>query len=108
MTIVRSLLIIASVPLTTVAAASPPIQSMAVEVGDLDLESDKGRRILALRIGRAAKAMCKSDAVERMPQNIRDERKCVRDARASARSAAMTLNAASDPMPDRTRTHHNP
>lgn len=62
-------------------------QSLAVKTGDLDLASEKGQKILALRIHRAAKTMCKSEAVDQLPQNKRAERQCVENAKSSALAA---------------------
>lgn len=88
-----------AVPAVTTAAPVP--QSIAVEAGDLDFGSDKGQRILALRIQRAARAMCKAQALEHLPQNIRRERRCIRETQTNADAAVKTLTAASDPTPDR-------
>lgn len=84
----------------SVAAAAVP-QSIKVETGDLDLGSIKGRRILTTRIQRAARTMCKSQALESLPHNIRHEHSCIRQAQASAEAAAKTLTAASDPISGR-------
>jgi UrcA family protein len=69
-------------------------QSITIEAGDLDLGSSKGQRVLAMRIHRAARAMCKSEAVASLPRNIRKERECIRQAKASAEAAVKTLTAA--------------
>ncbi|WP_156437629.1 MULTISPECIES: UrcA family protein [unclassified Sphingomonas] len=75
------------------AAASVP-QSITVKVGTLDLGSDKGQRILAMRIQRAAIALCRSQVVPSLPSNFRQERECIREAKASAEAAVKTLTAA--------------
>lgn len=84
-----------------VALAAPAPQRIAVEAGDLDLASPEGQRILAQRIGRAARALCKTGAVESLPRNIRSERGCIREARASAEAATKTLMAARDRATDK-------
>jgi UrcA family protein len=71
-----------------------------VEAGDLDLGSDQGQRILALRIQRAARALCKPQAVASLPRSIRSERSCIRAARASAAAAVKAMTAAGDPPSD--------
>ncbi|GAB4480139.1 MAG: hypothetical protein OHK0018_11570 [Erythrobacter tepidarius] len=77
------------------AVAAPPApQSIAVTIGDLDLATDKGQRILALRIQRAARAMCKAEALDRLPHTMRSARACIRESRARAEAAAEILNAA--------------
>jgi UrcA family protein len=76
------------------AAAAPVPQSIKVEVGNLDLGSDGGQRTLAMRIQRAAIALCKSQVVASLPRNIRKERECIRHAKASAEAAVQTLTAA--------------
>jgi UrcA family protein len=75
-------------------AAAPVPQSIKVEVGNLDLGSDEGQRILAMRIQRAAIALCKSQVVASLPRNIRKERECIREAKASAEASVQTLTAA--------------
>ncbi len=75
------------------AAAAPVPQSIKVEVGNLDLGSDEGQRILAMRIQRAATALCKSQVVASLPRNIRKERECIRQAIASTEAAVKTLTA---------------
>jgi UrcA family protein len=97
MTVIHALLAFATLTVPTVATAASGSQSVAIDVGDLNLASDKGQRILALRIQRAARAICKTHAMETMPQNIRNERKCIREAQSSAESAVLTLNASGDP-----------
>lgn len=97
----HALLGFATLAVPAVTTAAPVPQSIAVEAGDLDFGSDKGQRILALRIQRAARAMCKSQALESLPRNIRSERRCIREAQASAEAAVRNLTAASDPTPGR-------
>ena len=90
------LLAIAAVAVSTTATAAPapaPL-SIAVEVGDLDLASGKGQRILALRLQRAASALCKTEAVASLPRNLRGERACIRAARAGGKAIAKAPIAA--------------
>lgn len=94
---IHALLAVATMAASAIAAAAPVPQSMTIESGDLDLGSDKGQRILAMRIQRAARTMCKSQALESLPRNIRRERGCIRQAQASAEAAVKTLTAAGDP-----------
>lgn len=94
MTRIQALLAITALTIATAAAAAPVPLRTAVEVGDLDLGSDKGKRILALRIHRAASALCKAQALESLPRNVRNERACIREAQASAEAAVKTLTAA--------------
>lgn len=91
---IHALLAVVVIVASATAAAAPIPQSITVESGDLDLSSNKGQSILAMRIQRAARAMCKSQAVESLPQNIRHERECTRQAQASAEAAVKTLTAA--------------
>lgn len=97
MKLIHALLAVATMAASATATATPVPQSIPVETGDLDLGSDKGQRILALRIQRAARTMCKSQALESLPHNIRRERGCIRQAQASAEAAVKTLTAAGDP-----------
>lgn len=90
---IHALLAIVSMAASAAAAAAPVPQSIKVEAGDLDLSSNKGQRILAMRIQRAAKAMCQSQAVASLPHNIRHERECIRQAEASAEAGVKTLTA---------------
>jgi UrcA family protein len=101
MTLIQSLLALATLTVPALAAAGPVEQSMVVEVGDLDLNSDKDQPVIALRIQRAAKAMCKSGVLESLPQNMRQERRCIRQAGSSAEVAVQTRKGASDPAPQR-------
>ena len=96
MTRIQALLAITALTIATAAAAAPVPQSIAVEAADLDLGSDKGQRILAIRIHRAASALCKAQALESLPRNVRNERACIREAQASAEAAVKTLTAARD------------
>ena len=97
----HALLAVAAMAASAAAAAAPVPQSIAVEAGDLDLGSNKGQRILATRIHRAARTMCKSQALESLPHNIRRERECIRQAQASAEAAVKTQTAAGDPTSGR-------
>ena len=83
-----------AVSATATAAPAPTPLAIAVEAGDLDLGSDKGQRILALRLQRAASALCKTEAVASLPRNLRSERACIREARAGAQAIAKTRTAA--------------
>lgn len=98
---IYALLAVAAIAGSATAAAAPVPQSITVESGDLDLGSDKGQRILAMRIQRAARTMCKSQALESLPHNIRRERGCIRKAQASVEAAVKTLTAAGDPASGR-------
>lgn len=75
--------IIAAVALTASVAANAQ-QSANVAVGDLDLATAKGQRVLALRVDRAARALCASEAVSQSPQMIRTERACRADIKQQA------------------------
>lgn len=88
-----ALLAATSLVASATAAAAPIPQSITVEVGNLDLGSDKGQRILAMRIQRAAIALCESQVVASLPRNIRQERECIRQAKAGAEAAVKTLTA---------------
>jgi len=101
MPVTHALLALATLTVPAVATAAPGQQSAAVEVGDLALESPKGQRLLALRIQRAARTICKTHALESLPHNIRSERKCIREAQASALLAIRSLKAADGTAPDR-------
>jgi UrcA family protein len=95
MSAIHALLIFATLTAPAVASAATPVpQSMAIGAGDLDLSSDKGQRILAQRIQRAAKAMCKAEALENLPRHIRATRKCIREAQAGTKAAVKTLTDA--------------
>lgn len=93
MSVTRALMALAALALPAVALAAAPSaqQTAAVAVDDLDLGTDKGQRILALRIHRAARSMCKAEVVDRLPQAIRSERQCVRQARSAAAVAVKAL-----------------
>ena len=98
---IQDLLVALCMVASAAEAAAPVPQNIKVETGDLDLGSDKGQRILAMRIQRAAKALCKSQAVASLPHNIRDERACIRQAQASTAAAVAALTAAAGRAPDR-------
>jgi UrcA family protein len=78
--------------LATAEPARP--QHLSVAVDDLDLASDKGQRILAMRIQRAARTLCAAEVLASHPGTIRSMRRCVQDARASAAAAVETLTVA--------------
>lgn len=102
MTRIQALLAITALTIATAAAAAPVPLSTAVEAADLDLGTNKGQRVLALRIHRAASALCKAQALESLPRNVRNERACIRDAQASAEAAVKSLTAARDQATSRT------
>ena len=60
----------------TVSVAGNAQKSIGVDIGDLDLATAKGQRVMALRIDRAARTLCASEAVSQSPQMIRAERAC--------------------------------
>ena len=91
---IHALIAVAIIAASGSVAAAPIPQSITVEAGDLDLGTSKGQHILAMRIQRAAVAMCKSQAVASLPHNLRQERECIRQAQASAETAVKTLTAA--------------
>ena len=80
--------------LATAEPARP--QHMPVAVGDLDLASAEGKRILAMRIQRASRALCAPDGLASQPATIRSARRCVAQARSSAAAAVETLTAAAE------------
>lgn len=99
---VRPLLALALLAAPALAAAEPARpQHVPVAVGDLDLASDKGQRILAMRIQRAARAMCAAEGLSSHPGNIRSARRCIVEARASAAAAVETLTAAAEDRQER-------
>ena len=98
---INALLAAAAMAVSSTAAAAPAPLTIAVEAGDLDLGSNKGKRTLAMRIQRAARTMCKSQVLESMPHNIRRERGCIRQAQASAEAAVTSLIAAREQAADR-------
>lgn len=98
---IHALLAVATMATSASVAAAPVSQSITVQTGGLDLGSNKGKRILAARIQRAARTMCKSQALESLPHNIRRERGCIRQAQASADAAVKTLSAEGDPTSGR-------
>lgn len=82
--------------MTVPAVAAPAAHSTAIETADLDLASQLGQKVLALRIHRAARAMCAADAAGSLPQTMRAERRCMRDAASNAMAAVRILSAARD------------
>lgn len=94
---IHALLAVVSMVAPATAAGAPVPQSTKVETGDLDLGSSEGQSILVMRIQRAARAMCKGQAVESLPRNIRHERACIRQAQASAEAAVKILTGADAP-----------
>jgi UrcA family protein len=101
MTVLRALILAAALLVPTTIAAAPAQRSVAVQTSDLDLATDKGQRVLALRIARAARVMCAAEAVSRLPRTMRSEQQCVRRAQASTAAAVAALTAAADPSSDR-------
>jgi UrcA family protein len=101
MTVLRALIFAAALMVPAVTAAAPAQHSVAVEISDLDLASDKGQRVLALRIKRAARTMCEAQAVQSLPRTFRSERECIREAQASTAAAVAAVTAAADPSSDR-------
>lgn len=98
---VRAFITAAAAAAASVTAAAPASQSVRVEAGDLDLLSDKGQRILALRIQRAARSLCETEAVDRLPRNMRAKRRCIKAAQDSANASAKALIAARGPRSSR-------
>jgi UrcA family protein len=101
MKVLRALIVTAALMVPLVASAAPAQRSVAVEISDLDLASDKGQRVLALRIARAARAMCAAEAVQNLPRTMRSERECMREAQASTTAAVAAMTAAADPSSGR-------
>lgn len=85
--------IIAAVVLTA-SVATHAQQSINVGVGDLDLATAKGQQAMALRIDRAARILCASEAVSQSPQMMRAERAC----RAAAKLQAISSVASRTSM----------
>jgi UrcA family protein len=101
MTVLRALIVASALMVPAVTASAPAQRSVAVEISDLDLASDKGQRVLALRIARAARAMCEAKAVQSLPRTMRSEQECVREAQASAAAAVAAVTTAADPSSGR-------
>ncbi|MBL0924681.1 MAG: UrcA family protein [Sphingomonadaceae bacterium] len=81
--------IIAAVALAgSVAAHAQP--SIGVDIGDLDLATAKGQKVMAMRIDRAARTLCASEAVSQSPAMIRAERACRAAAKEQALAAVAT------------------
>jgi UrcA family protein len=89
-----------TVPAVAAPAPAPAVHSTAVETADLDLAAQDGQKVLALRIHRAAQVLCAADAAGSLPQTMRGERRCMRDAASSAMAmaAAKTRLASDEPM----------
>lgn len=83
-----ALLALAALMIPDLAAAGLRQQQVAVEIGDLDLATARGQKMLALRVHRAARALCAAEAVETLPQTIRARRECTRQAQAAAMAVA--------------------
>lgn len=75
-------------------AAAAGTEAVPVPTGDLDLASDKGQALLALRIHRAARAVCAVAGPQGLPSRLRSERRCIRKTRADALVAARDLTRA--------------
>lgn len=97
-------LALASTPVAAFAASGQ--QSMIVKTDDLNLASEEGRKTLSLRIHRAARALCEGAVLEELPQTIRMERKCIKDARSNALAAAETKYVATRRASDRAHEVH--
>lgn len=80
--------------LTLPLAAAYGTEAVPVRTGDLDLASDKGQALLALRINRAARAVCAAAAPQGLPSRLRSERRCIRKTQADALVAARDLTSA--------------
>lgn len=91
MKLIHILLAVVTIAASAPAVAAPIPQHIAVKADDLDLGSTEGQRILKMRIQRAASVVCRSEAVESLPRNIRRERGCIREAQARAEAAMRTL-----------------
>lgn len=98
---------------TNVPAAAIPVsvaisgqgqQNMPVKTGDLNLASEEGQKTLALRIHRAARTMCASEAVDQLLQNIRAERQCIKEATSRALASVTTNKQKGGPV--RSRPFH--
>lgn len=87
MKIILAALVSATLVVPAAVHAAPDQRGIAVEIGDLDLDSDKGQHILAMRLHRAARAMCEIPALESLPQSQRKQRQCIRDALTRALAA---------------------
>lgn len=59
-------------------------QSTSVAIHDLNLATNRGQKILALRIDRAARRLCASEVLSQSPNVQRAERACIASAKASA------------------------
>ena len=79
--------IITAFAIATLAGPAIAQQGISIKTTDLNLASEYGQKVLALRIHRAAKALCESEAVDRLPEMRRAERQCIKDAKASAIAA---------------------
>jgi UrcA family protein len=79
--------IITAFAIASLAVPAVAQQSLSVKTGDLNLASEQGQKVLALRIHRAAAALCASDVVDRLPEMQRAERRCIEDAKATAVAA---------------------
>jgi UrcA family protein len=101
MNVIRALAALSLLSAPALVTAAPPAQTTVVDFGDLDLASDKGQRVLALRIRRAAAAMCEAEALGSLPQSIRSERACIREAQSGAAAAARIAAAAAEPAENR-------
>lgn len=83
-----------TIPVTAIAAPQP--RSVTITLGDLDPESAADQSILALRIQRAARAVCRAEVLGSLPRTIRAERQCLREALARAEADAKARMAAQD------------
>jgi UrcA family protein len=76
--------IAAAIALTTSASVIAAPAGLSVQTADLNLATDSGQKTLALRIDRAARELCTSEAVRQSPEMIRAERQCIKAAKQSA------------------------
>jgi UrcA family protein len=79
--------VIAALAIASLAIPAVAQQSLAVKTADLNLASEQGQKVLALRIHRAAKSLCESEAVEQLPAMQRAERRCIEEAKSTAIAA---------------------
>jgi UrcA family protein len=79
--------IITALAIASLAVPAVAQQSLSVRTADLNLASDQGRKVLALRIHRAAKTLCESEAVGQLPAMQRAERRCIEEAKSTAIAA---------------------
>ncbi len=79
--------IIAAFTVASLAVPAVAQQSLSVKTADLNLASEQGQQVLALRIHRAATELCASEAVNYLPAMQRAERQCIKEAKANVIAA---------------------